>query len=78
MSAALFADLFKLTGHKAIVEFDEDAGQFGVWCVDESGGFVDMVGAGDSETEALEDAIRTAQVWKQNEGRPGGVRSRFE
>jgi hypothetical protein len=66
VSSGLFFDLYKLTGETALVEWEPEVEQFGVWLGD------DLIAAGDSETEALEEAITTAQVWKQNEGRPAG------
>jgi len=48
----------------------EDVEQFGVWL--EGADDLELVGTGDTETDALEDAICTTRVWKQNEGRPAG------
>jgi hypothetical protein len=59
--SGLFADLYKLTGYTAIVEFDDDVGLFGVQLEDE---YRDIIGAGACESEALEDAIRTARCWE--------------
>lgn len=71
VSSGLFYDLHKLTGETAFVEYEPEVEQFGVWL---QGADVELIGAGDSESEALEDAIATVMVWKQNEGRPVGAR----
>lgn len=70
ISSGLFYDLHQLTGSTAFVEYCEDVEQFGVWL--EGADDLELVGTGDTETDALEDAICTARVWKQNEGRPAG------
>jgi hypothetical protein len=54
----LFETLYALTGSKAFLDLDPEGMLWGVFVDD------DIIGSGESETEALEDAIRTARAWK--------------
>ena len=56
MISALFADLYALTGSTATLQ-PGPGGGFGVLVDD------DVIGAGETESEALEDAIATARGW---------------
>lgn len=75
-SALLIARLHELTGEPCRVEFEDEAERFGVWL--EGQDEPELVGSGETEDEALEDAIAVAEQWKANEGRPSHPRSRFE
>jgi hypothetical protein len=58
MTAALFADLYTITGSTATLQ-PGPAGGFGVLVDD------DVIGFGETESEALEDAIATARGWSK-------------
>lgn len=59
-TAQLFATLYELTGSAAMLDHNDEVEQVGVW-VDG-----DLIGSGDSEVEALEDAIATARRWEKS------------
>jgi hypothetical protein len=54
---------------------DEDASApmlFGVWTIDEDGGLEELIGAGDTEAEALEEAQAQLAEWEPQQGQPEG------
>jgi hypothetical protein len=46
------------------VEWNEDVGMFGVIAIFD--GDEDIIGSGESESEAIEDAIRTVRGWESS------------
>jgi hypothetical protein len=51
-----------LTGERIDVAFEREVGQYGAWLGGCSEG--ELIGSGDCESEALEDALRTVRMWE--------------